>query len=698
MISKIKKRDGRLVSFESEKIKASILKAASSIQKTLSDEAIKTLLDVLIVNLEASSKKRVLTVDDIQDEIEKDLIDLGHIEIAKSYILYRSKRRELREAKEILTGAKDDLKLSINSLKVLERRYLLKDATGETIETPKEMFWRVAKSIAKADKKYNEDADLKKTTEDFYRVMTEFKFLPNSPTLMNAGTDLGQLSACFVVPVPDDMAGIFEAVKAAAIINKTGGGTGFSFSSLRPQNDSVSSTAGVASGAISFMKVFNVATDIVKQGGRRRGANMGVLSVDHPDIFDFITVKEKEGDLSNFNISVGLTNRFMKAVEEGEDIDLINPRTGKSWRRVKAKVIFDLLVYNAWKSGDPGILFLDRINRDNPTPNLGKIEATNPCGEQPLLPWESCNLGSINLSKFVKDKDIDWEGLAETTKIAVHFLDNVIDVSKFPLKVIEERTKETRKIGLGVMGWADMLLKLNIPYDSEKALELAEDVMKHIYKSAKEESQRLAEDRGEFPAWKGSWLEKRGSKKQRNATLTTIAPTGSISIIAGASSGIEPLFAIVYIRNVMEGTELLEIANDFKQLAIDKGFYSEELIREIVKTGSLRHLKEVPPEVKRVFVTAHEIAPEWHVRMQAAFQKYTDNAVSKTINLPNSASPRDVEEIYLLAYKLGVKGITIYRDGCKTQQVLNINVPISGDLLKVDSEFCGESSCTICKP
>jgi ribonucleoside-diphosphate reductase alpha chain len=564
--------------------------------------------------------------------------------------------------------------LSENALRVLERRYLTRDETGKLVETPEQMFRRVAKAVAQVDE------DPQWAEEAFFKIMADLVFLPNSPTLMNAGKELGQLSACFVLPVEDSMESIFESVKHTAIIHKSGGGTGFSFSRLRPMGSTVSSTGGVSSGPVSFMKVFDAATDVIKQGGKRRGANMGILRVDHPDIRKFIYAKEDHNQFNNFNISVAVTDAFMDAYNEDKGFDLMDPYTNKVVETVSARVLLDEIVYQAWKSGDPGVLFMDRINRDNLTPTLGEFEGTNPCGEQPLLPYESCNLGSVNLAKMAYKENgafvLDEQRLDQVVDLAVRFLDNVIDINLFPLPEIEEMTKGNRKIGLGVMGFADLLIRLGIPYDSQDALKIARRIMRRIRKKARETSRHLAEIRGPFENFPQSTYASQDSPPLRNATLTTIAPTGTLSIIAGCSSGIEPLFALSYVRKVMDNDELIEIHPLFEEIARERGFYSEGLMRQAAEKGNITQLDEFPWEIRRLFVTAHDIAPEWHVRTQAAFQEYTDNAVSKTVNFPHDATPEEVLRVYLMAYEAGCKGVTIYRDNCRDSQVLNVGTKI----------------------
>lgn len=582
-----------------------------------------------------------------------------------------------------------EIHVSDNALVVLKRRYLMKDKEGRVIETPKAMFIRVAKFIAEADRNYGtSDEQVDATAQRFFDVMAEFEFLPNSPTLMNAGRPLGQLSACFVLPVGDSMEEIFEANKHAALIHKSGGGTGFSFSRLRPRNSIVASTSGVASGPVSFMKVFNASTEAVRQGGTRRGANMAILRVNHPDILNFISCKEDTDELTNFNISVGITDAFMEAVEKGTGYPLYNPHTGKTHEvdgtevSLDAREVFNLIVDHAWRTGEPGVVFIDRMNQLNSTYPSETVEATNPCGEQPLPPYDSCNLGSINLDKFVLSPlpadyiisdaaaGIDWERLGAVVRTAVHFLDNVIDQNAYPIEAIESQTRKNRRIGLGVMGWADMLVRLNIPYNSEEALVLAERVMAFIETEARNHSSELAKTRGKFPNWESStYLQ--DNIAMRNATLTTIAPTGSISIIAGCSSGIEPYYAIAFERNVLDGTRLVEVNPLFEAIARRQEFYSEQLIKRLASRRSLSEIEEIPESVKGIFLTAADISPEDHVRMQAAFQRHCDSSVSKTINFLESATRADVKQAFELAYRLGCKGVTVYRDKSRPDQVLS---------------------------
>lgn len=577
------------------------------------------------------------------------------------------------------------MKIGKNALTVLEKRYLVRDAEGKPTEGVEELFRRVADAIAAADAAYDPSADVPALSERFYQMMTDLEFLPNSPTLMNAGRDLGQLSACFVLPVGDSMEEIFDAVKQAALIHKSGGGTGFSFSRLRPQGSAVHSTGGVASGPISFMKVFNMATEAVKQGGTRRGANMGILRVDHPDILQFIDCKKDNHEINNFNISVGVTEAFMEAAGAGEEYQLIDPRTGTAVGSLPAREVYDKIVDAAWRNGEPGIIFLDRLNRDNVVPSQGEIESTNPCGEQPLLPYESCNLGSVNLAAMLREGPngltLDYEKLGAVVRDAVHFLDNVIDVNRYPLEIIDQTTKATRKIGLGVMGYADLLLRMGLPYGSEEAVKLAEDVMGFITETARDASRELAKTRGAFPLF-GESIFKDGPAL-RNATVTTIAPTGTLSIIAGCSSGVEPVFAYAFIRNVMDGTEMLEVSPVLEEALKNRGLSSPELMRKIAAEGTLAHIPEIPEELRKVFVCAHDIRPEDHIRTQAAFQRHTDNAVSKTVNFQNSATREDVSRVYQLAWKEGCKGVTIYRDGSRFGQVLNVG--------KVKKEEDGEN-------
>ncbi len=593
-----------------------------------------------------------------------------------------SKHSNIPGVKPALPKPKDlpAVELNQNAKTVLTKRYFIKGPEGEVLENGTAMFWRVASAIASEEGKYGKSPYKPEGLAlEFYNLMTSWKFLPNSPTLMNAGAGLGQLSACFVLPVGDSIEEIFDAVKHAAMIHKSGGGTGFSFSRLRPKDSRVGSTGGVASGPLSFLRIFNTATEQIKQGGTRRGANMGILQIDHPDIMEFIRAKEREGEFNNFNLSVALTENFMKAVEKDEEYPLVSPGASEAVSTLKAREVFEILVQKAWESGDPGIVFIDRINRDNPTPKQGMMESTNPCGEQPLLPYEACNLGSINLALFYRENPagkgaeedrIDWEDLKRCIHLAVRFLDNVIDASVFPLEQISQKVRTNRKIGLGVMGWADLLFRLGVPYDSQEAINLAEKIMQFIRDEGRVASGQLARERGHFPAYQDSVYAERDLGPYRNATVTTIAPTGTLSIIAGCSSGIEPLFALSFARNVMDGERLVEVNPYFEAALREADSYSPKLMEKVAEKGSIAKFDVLPEDIRRVFVTAMDIDPLWHLKMQAAFQNFTDNAVSKTVNLPNSATVDEIRRIYWMAYEMGCKGVTVYRDGCKSVQVL----------------------------
>lgn len=687
--------------FDPRKIERAIQRAAYEVlqDRRRSTRIGSCVTESVIDKIASAFKKRIPTVEAVQDIVEAALMEEGYSHIAKSYILYRERRSEIRLAKSAL-GLKDDLKLSLNTVEVLRRRYLLKDEDRNVVETPSELFRRVAGHVAQGEKNFKSHVTAEEAEERFYHMMRRLEFMPNSPTLMNAGTSLGQLSACFVIPVEDSIEGIFQALRDMARIHQTGGGTGFSFSRLRPQGDLVASTKGEASGPVSFMEIFDKATGVIVQGGRRRGANMGILRCDHPDILDFVEAKLDKDRFSNFNLSVGATNKFMEAVIRDRPYDLINPRTGKKTGSGEARSVFDLIANAAWHTGDPGLIFLDEINRRNPTPIVGKIEATNPCGELPLLPYESCNLASMNLAKMVKGGEVDWKKLREQIAWGIRFLDDVIEVNKFPLPRIREMTFANRKIGLGVMGFADLLIRLGIPYDSAEAFRFAERLMRFIRKESLNASQSLARERGVFPNYEKSIYTKMGLRV-RNATVNTIAPTGTISIIAGCSSGIEPLFAISFVRNVLSGTKLFEVDTHFEEVARARGFYSKEQIAEIAHVGSLQKIKGIPEDVKRTFVTAFDVTPREHLQIQAAFQKYTDNSVSKTINLPAHATMEDVRKIYLLAHKFMCKGITIYRYGSKKDQVLSFGSPkeepseVRGPVF-ADSEYSGGCATAAC--
>ena len=666
-ISKIVKRDGSIENFDRGKIISAIAKSAVSVGE---DPKIgNKLINQIEKTVFKRYKGRLPTVENVQDIVEDTLIRQGYIKAAKSYILYREKRKEIREGKKIYGIAKDELKLGINAIKVLQSRYLLRNEDGEIIETPLEMLRRVAKAVSSIESKYGNDYS--RWEKEFFDIMSKLEFVPNSPCLMNAGTRFQQMSACFVLDISDSLSNIFEILKIAALIQKTGGGTGFNFSKIRPRGEIVGSTKGIASGPVSFMSIFDKMTDVIKQGSKRRGANMGVLRVDHPDILEFITCKNDLNAFTNFNISVAATDKFMKAVMKNIDYEIIDPRTKQVIKKINARNVFDLIVTNAWTIGDPGLVFIDRINKLH---NINEeITGVNPCGEQPLLPFESCVLGSINLTKFVKNKQIDWGKLRKIIHIAVRFLDNVIDINDYVVKEIEDITKANRRIGLGVMGWADMLVMLGIPYNTNKAVKLAEKLMKFINTEARNASADLGKEKGDFPNFKKSKLSKIWNNA-RNVAVTTIAPTGTISIIANScSSGIEPLFAVSYVREVLEGTKLIETNFLFEEISKKRRFYSAQLLNEISKYGSVQHLKEVPKDIKKIFVTALDIDPIWHIKMQAAFQKYVDNGISKTVTLPKDASVDDVEKIFMMAYELGCKGISVYRYGSREGQVIYLS-------------------------
>lgn len=676
------KRNGEKVNFDQGKITSAIARAFANVYMERPSEANTAEAAKVtgkVVEAINSTNKQEWHVEDIQDLVEKALMDTD-ANVAKVYILYRHKRAEIRAFKKSLGIEEDGLKMPVNSLMVLAARYLLKDDNHKVVETPRQLFDRVAKSIASIELRYGKSQEqVDALADEYFNIMTTFKFMPSTPILMNAGTHDSMLSACFVLPVGDSITEIFDAIKYAAMIHKNGGGTGFAFSRLRPANDVVGANRRVASGPVSFMKIFDSATEQIKQAGVRRGANMGILRIDHPDILDFIMLKEHEGTLKNFNISVGVTEEFMKALAQNKDYNLINPRNKTVTGRLNARAVWNLIVTMAWKTGDPGLVFLDRMNASfsNPVPSYGPIEATNPCGEQALGPYDACNLGAINLATMVKQVDhkseVDWDELKRMTRLCTRFLDAVIDANKYPIPQITEVVHATRRIGLGIMGWADMLIKLGLSYNSNEALMLGEQVMGFITDQGRKMSQELAEEKGPFPTFKDSVWYKLGFKPLRNSTITTVAPTGTTSIICGGTSqGIEPIFSVVYLRNVHStlGYDLIEVNNEFERRALEKGYYSEELMRSLAGRVSIQDVGEIPEEERKLFVTAYDISPEWHVKMQAAFQKYVDNSVSKTINFPNWATPQDIEKAYHMAYDLGCKGITVYRDGSKNVQIL----------------------------
>ncbi len=679
-ILKIEKRDGRVVDWDKSRITEAIDKAMDA-AGTEGGETVSSgvLSDKVTADLNRRFSGKIPNVEQIQDTVEKILKREKMEETARIFHDYRQKRTRIRQDKWILKDKDFQTKLSSNALRVLEVRYLKKNDEGKIIETPEELFRRVASNMASAERRFDEDISdeaIEEIEDQFYRMTASLEFLPNSPTLMNAGNVLQQLSACFVLPVPDSLEGIFEAVKEGAIIHQSGGGTGYSFAGLRPKGDVVKTAEGTASGPLSFMSVFDRATAVISQGGKRRGANMGILRIDHPDILDFINAKTDEQRLSNFNISAAVTDEFMHKARRNERYDLINPRSKEVWGRLNAEKVFGLIVKRAWETGDPGVIFIDRINKKNPTPNVGEIEATNPCGELPLLPYESCNLASINVSRMLEEKDdgqwgIDWDKLKDTVHKGVRFLDNVVEVNRYPLKQIEEMTRGNRKIGLGVMGFADMLIKMNIPYDADEALRTAEKLMKFIQEESVKASRELAGKRGAFPNYQGSLYEREGEPPLRNAVTTTIAPTGTISIIAGCSPGIEPLFAVSFTRrNVLGGEEMTEINPHFEERMKKEGIYSKELTDKVKGRASIQDMQEIPENIRKIFVAAHDVKPENHVRIQAAFQKYVDNSVSKTINFPQDATQEEIKKAYFLAWESGCKGITVFRSGAKKSQVI----------------------------
>jgi ribonucleoside-diphosphate reductase alpha chain len=684
-IKKIIKRDGRVVVFDSNRIKDAIAKAFIAVELKDGEKAERITVEVVRL-LGEKFREKAPSVEDAQDFVVDVLRKEGYEKVAQEYQVYRQKKIELRKLREKLDIGEP--KLTVNAMEVLRQRYLLRDENEKIVETPRELFKRVAKSIARSDAKFGGNPE--QSEKIFSEMISKLEFVPNTPTLFNAGTPLGQLSACFVLPVEDSLEGIFDAAKDMAIIEKSGGGVGFDFSHLRPKGDIVMSTKGVASGPVSFMRIFDTSTEVIKAGGKRRGAMMAILRVDHPDVQEFITSKQQPGFLSNFNISVAATDEFMKAVQEDGEYWLVNPRNKEKVKKLNAKEVWNSMARSAWASGDPGVVFIDEVNRHNPTPKVGRMESTNPCGELPLLPYESCNLGSVNLARMVENGKIDWEKLKTTVRNGVHFLDNVVEANNYPLKETDRITRANRKIGLGVMGFADMLIKLGIPYDSEQALQTGEKIMKFIEEEGHKRSVELGEERGSFANFKGSIWENK-YPAMRNATVTTIAPTGTISIIAGCSSGIEPIFAISFIRNVLSGTRLFETNPLFEMIAKERGFYSAQVLEDIARTGSVQKIAGVPDDVKRLFVTALDINPEWHVRMQAAFQKYTDNAVSKTVNLPNDATVEDVRKIYDMAWKLKCKGVTVFRYGSKPEQVLYIGEikTEKGKFITLDQEYSG---------
>lgn len=671
---KVVKRNGQIETFRLEKVAAAIFRAAASVggnDKNLAEELSKDVLK----QIEEAFPDKIPLVEHIQDIVEKTLIERGHARTAKAYIIYRHQRDQEREQRALILGNQDkdeNLDFSYEALKILERRYLKKGETGQLGETPAQMLRRVAKSVAQADADYGTSkTEVAETEEKFYRLMSELKFLPNTPTLMNAGNSTQQLNACFVLPIEDTMQSIFGTLRHSAIVHQRGGGTGFSFSRLRPKGDKVGMHFGVASGPVAFLNVYDTALEVVKQGGVRPGANMAVLKVDHPDILRFVEAKRNTTSLNNFNISVAVTDRFMKAVEEDRDYMIKSPRTEKYVGKLRARDVFAVITQNAWKTGDPGLLFIDEINRKHPAQQLGEIEATNQCAEAPLLPYESCALGAIDVAKFVAKREIDWEKLSKAVRTSIHFLDNVVDVNTYPTKKVQDQSQSTRKLGLGVMGFANLLFKLRIKYDSEEGLQLADKLLGFIKETAYQASQQLAEIRGVCPAWEGS-THQQAERKMRNITCLALSPTGTRSILADTSAGCEPAFALCYQRTLLGTQGLVALNSVFEKQLKERELYTSGLIRKVSYSSNIQNIKEIPKDMRDIFVTAQDISPEWHIKMQTVLQKHVDNAISKTINFPSTAAIRDVEEAYLTAWKGKCKGITIYRDGSYEDQVINI--------------------------
>jgi ribonucleoside-diphosphate reductase alpha chain len=694
--ARVRRRDGTLAAFDSRRIYTAVWRAAREVRAD-ADSIATTTKEAVIADLLRLDGRHIPTVEQIQDLVVEELARSGHHDVADAYSRYRMRRTRLREAKMRL-GIRDELKLGYGAALVLKERYLRRNQRGEVVESTGEMMDRVAAHVSGAEGQFSPSRKAE-IEEKFSKLLRSLRFLPNSPTLMNSGTRMGLLSGCFVLPIEDSLRSIFETLTLMALVHQAGGGTGFSFSSIRPAGDIVASTGGKASGPLSFLRVYDAVTDAVKQGGRRRGANMAVLDVSHPDILDFIRAKTEQGELENFNLSVAVTDSFMRKALSGDSIRLVNPRNGRTTARVDASEILASIAEVAWASGDPGLLFIDEINRRNPLLGLGRIVATNPCGEVPLLPYESCNLGSVNLARHISNGKLDWKLLGETIRTAVRFLDDVIEVNRYPDDSLDEAARRSRKIGLGVMGLAETLAVLGIPYDSETAIRTAGRIAAFINKTAHRASEDLAVERGPFPLFEMSTYYARNMPPLRNAQLTSVAPTGTISLIAGTTSGIEPLFAIGYSRRAV-GTQLTEINPHFERLARDRGFYSDELMDEIAVRGGVRDNPAVPADVRKAFVTALEIAPIWHLRMQATFQRHTDAAVSKTVNLPEHVTPADIKDIYIRAWRSKVKGITVYRYGSRPNQVLEFidnkegtpNQPI-----RVSKEFSGGCIGHVCE-